>query len=155
VSDPGFAYSSRWFQLGPVAPVETITHLEERDRELEQYLDAPAQVVAVPRLIQTTSPFTDVTASVSSLTARWERQRGQWVSFEAQGLGSTGVPTGVVLPLEVPPLAPGLGRGAVIGSAGTASAAALVSPLLVNSQWVLPVTTGTWWFVHVLYLASQ
>lgn len=155
MSDVGFAYSARWWQLGPVAPVATITHLEERDRELEQYLDAPAQVIAAPQLIQTTSPFTDVTASVTSLTVRWERQRGQWVSFEAQALGSTGVPTGVVLPVEAPPLAPAVGRGAIIGSTATASAAALVSPLFVNGLWVLPVTTGTWWFVHALYLASQ
>lgn len=157
MSDVGFAYSSRWWQIPGLVHESTVTQLELRDRELEQYLDAPARVHPA-RIIATTSPFTDVTASVSDLTARWERQRGQWVSFEAQGVGGPGAFGGyaVTLPPEAPPLAAPIGRVACIGSSVANLAGSLVSPRFVNDQWVLPMEiAGAWWSVHVMYLAQQ
>jgi hypothetical protein len=156
VSDVGFSYSSRWWQFPQIAPETAITRLEERDRELEQYLDAPAQVYA-PRIIATTSPFADQTGLVSNLTARWERQRGQWVCFEAQGTGGPGLSGyAITLPPEAAPLAAPVGRLACIGSAASALTTGLVSPRFVNNQWVIPALLGgAWWSVHVMYLAQQ
>jgi hypothetical protein len=173
MSDVGFAYSARWWQLGEIAPENTVTLLEDRDRELEQHLDAPARTMA-GRLFVAAAPFTDVTADVDDFRVRWEWQRGQWVSFEAQGRGSTrflGTSAGIgafttsaiLLPPEAPPVAPTIGRPAVLGSAAVNLTAGLVAPAFLNNVWCIPLnvnstwggSTANWFSVHVMYLAQQ
>lgn len=173
MSDVGFSYSARWWQLGPIAPDNTLTLLEDRDRELEQFLDAPARTMG-GRLFMAQAPWTDVTADIGDLRVRWEYQRGQWVALEAQGRGTgqfVGTTAGLgafttsalVLPPEAPPVAPAFGRSAALGSAATNLVASLVAPAFMNNTWCIPISvnstwggsTDDWFSVHVMYLAQQ
>jgi hypothetical protein len=154
-----FSYADRWPAIAQGLDPATVTSLEERDRELEQYLYGAPRVW--PVTIWADALTTPVLAQSNFLVnaARWERLRGRFctASVVCRKLVSTitGV-LGIALPAEAPPGSPIAGQTQVpIG--GQAFRLRPASPAAVASDYIglrivdQRATTGLWLavFAHV------
>lgn len=147
-----FTYADRWPAIARGLDAPTVTALENRDRELEQYLYGPPRVWPVQ--IWADALTTPVLAQSNFLIndARWERLRGRFcvASVVCRKVVSTitGV-LGIALPAEAPPATPiaGLDFAPVGGQAFRLRPA---SPAAPGSDYVgmrivdQRATTGAW-----------
>lgn len=111
MSDSGWAASTRWAHLG-LGDFDFTLRRETSDRQVEHFLDAPPKS-AGGLVMQAWDGSQNMTARVANFQARWERQKGRFVTLSVTGNG-TGVafaaPTlatpweyGVTLPPELIP----------------------------------------------------
>lgn len=149
-----FTYTERWPAIGADLPPEVVTALENRDRELEQYLYGETRAW-VPQVWAFTVPPT-VATHYTLIAARWERMRGRFCvgSVIAQKVSNPGGSTvlAVDLPVDAPPAPPLAGQDKVpVGGAMQRYEPTLTPPVPVTNGLFVPwyaqdntATVGRW-----------
>lgn len=150
-----FTYDQRWANLPSELPPDVVTALENRDRELEQYLYGDPRTWAAQVWAFSSIPPT-VMAHYTTLSARWERLRGRFcvASVIAQKMSNPGGATvlAVDLPPDAPPPSPLPGQDKVPAGGSLQRYEATISPPVpaVNGVFVpwyaqdYTATTGRW-----------
>lgn len=122
-----FTYEQRYANTPSELPHEAVTALENRDRELEQYLYGAARTWPLTVYADADGTPYDISSLFTVRGTRWERLRGRFVvaSFVIErtaadpGGLTNSLALGVSIPDDAPPAAPVVGYNAPVGGNAT------------------------------------